>query len=146
MVMMTLLLSVGFVACSNDDDDNPSSKYHFVGKTYSFTPSWGTGGWKLMITFDSDSTFYFRTENTNGDQGEGNEDPEVGSFFLVNTGYGISNISMMSYRCGFRNYRITLYGEGTFNSDYSSISIPTYVLFNSGNSINKVFTYTLPDD
>lgn len=146
MILMTMLLCAGFAACS-DDDDEYFSKYPFVGKTYDFETSWGaTSEWHLLITFDSDTTFYFRTENFNGNQGEGNETPEHGKFTIGDNGYGIYDISMPSYRSGFRNYRITLYGNGTFSSDYKSVDIPTFLLFNSGNRKHSTFTFTLLED
>jgi len=148
MVLMAVLVSVSFAACSSDDeeDDDFSSKYPFCSKTYYKTTSWGSGGWRLLITFDTDTTFNFRTENLNGSQGEGNETPETGTFTVGDGGYEINNIMMSSYRSGFRNYRITLHGNGTFGSDYKTVNIPTYILFNSGNSINKNFTFSLLED
>jgi len=145
MALMAVLIGASLAACSSDDDDF-SSKYPFVGKTYYKTTSWGSGGWRFLITFDTDTTFNFRTENLNGSQGEGNETPEIGKFTVGDDGYEIKDIAMPSYRSGFRNYRITLYGDGTFDSDYKTVKIPGYILFNSGNSKHNYITYTLLED
>lgn len=148
-LLFLLPLMGGLWSCGDDNDfpgDSGSSihKYPFVGHTYYYdATTWGSDGWRWFVAFDTDSTFNFRTEGLGDSQGEGNESPEIGKFTFDESSCQIKNISMQSYRSGYRNYRLTLYNTGTFNEDFTEVEIPVYLLFNSGKSKYLIRTFKL---
>lgn len=136
ILIMATMLSVAFVSCSGDDEDDfgHHSKYSFVGKTYIYqwTLQNTDRDYQYVLYFSTDSTFTLSPVKVETGEAMRNT-PAEGSYEVQDDGT-LEFFGVNQYLTRIKGQRITLY-KGRFKTeDQKILEVYRYLRFNTGNS------------